>query len=130
MKDIEFVPPLATYQEYCTQGFLAYQFCPDDGTAVFYPRLISPGSGNPNLEWRISKGFGTVYATTTVHGKEKEEAPYNVSIVHLDEGYRMMSRVEDIPSTLVRIGMRVRVRMYSDKDGMVYPIFTPLEAAQ
>jgi len=127
MKEIDKLPPLAAYQEYCKQGVLAYQYCPDDGTAVFYPRLLSPVSGSPNLEWRISKGLGTVYATTTVHGKVKEQAPYNVAIIELDEGYRMMSRVEDIPSRDVKIGMRVRARMHRDDKDQVYPVFTPVE---
>jgi len=127
MKDIDKLPPLAAYQEYCRQGLLAYQYCPEDGTAVFYPRVLSPVSGSPNLEWRISKGLGTVYATTTVHGKDKEKPPYNVAIIELDEGYRMMSRVEEIPSRDVKIGMRVRARMHRDDKDQVYPVFTPVE---
>jgi len=128
MMEIDKLPPLAAYQEFCKQGLLAYQYCPDDGSAVFYPRILSPVTGNPNLEWRISKGLGTVYATTTVHGRGSGEAPYNVAIIDLDEGYRMMSRVEDIPSKSVTIGLRVRVRMHSDEQGQIFPVFTPLEA--
>jgi uncharacterized OB-fold protein len=127
MKDLDKLPPLAAYQEYCRQGLLAYQYCPDDGSAVFYPRILSPVSGSPNLEWRISKGLGTVYATTTVHGKPGEEAPYNVAIIDMDEGYRMMSRVEDIPPQAVKIGMRVRARMHTDEKGQTYPVFSPAE---
>jgi uncharacterized OB-fold protein len=129
MNDFDKLPPLAAYQAYCKQGLLAYQYCPDDGIAVFYPRVLSPVSGSPNLEWRVSKGTGTVYATTTVHGKDKdkEQAPYNVAIIELDEGYRMMSRVEDIPPHTVKIGMRVRVRMHCDDRDQVYPVFIPAE---
>ena len=35
--------------------------------------------------------------------------PYNVALIDMDEGYRMMSRVEDIAPTEVKIGMRVKV---------------------
>jgi uncharacterized OB-fold protein len=42
----------------------------------------------------VSKGRGTVYATTVVH--PAEGAPYNVALIDCDEGFRLMSRVEDI----------------------------------
>ncbi len=42
--------PEEQYIEYCKQGVLAYQVCTDDGKAVFFPRVVSPGSGSPNLE--------------------------------------------------------------------------------
>lgn len=125
--DIDTLPPLAAYQEYCKRGLLAYQYCPDDGAVVFYPRTVSPLSGSTNLEWRISAGLGTVYATTSVHGRDRAQAPHNVAMIDIDEGFRMMSRVEDIPAQEVKIGMRVRMRMHRDEKDQVYPVFTPVE---
>ena len=125
MEDLRSLPPLAAYQEYCRRGLLAYQYCPDDGKAVFFPRIMSPRSGSTNLEWRISKGLGVVHAVTTVH--RREEAPYNVSIIQLDEGYRMMSRVEEVPPNQVKIGMRVRMRMHAGDGEQPYPVFVPAE---
>ena len=61
---------------------------------MFYPRVIAPKTGAADLEWRVSKGLGTVHATTVVHPQQGE--PYNVCLVDVDEGFRMMSRVEDI----------------------------------
>lgn len=123
MSDIDTLPPLAAYQAYLKRGELAYQYSPGDGKAVFYPRLASPGSGRTDLEWRVSKGLGTVYAVTTV--RPRDEAAYNVSIIELDEGYRMMSRVEDVDPEDVKIGLRVRVRMHTDDKQGVYPVFVP-----
>ena len=128
MDDIDKLPPLAAYQAYLKRGELAYQFSPDEGVAVFYPRLASPGSGRTNLEWRVSKGLGAVYAVTTV--RPRDAAPYNVSIIAIDEGYRMMSRVEDVAPEDVKIGMRVRVRMHADGKNPVYPVFVPAEDAR
>jgi uncharacterized OB-fold protein len=105
---------------------LAYQYCPDDDSVVFYPRLVSPKSGSTNLEWRISNGLGTVYATTSVY-RTREQPPHNVAIIEVDEGFRMMSRVEDIPTGDVKIGMRVSVRMHRDEKDQVYPVFVPAE---
>jgi uncharacterized OB-fold protein len=92
---------------------------------IFYPRLVSPVSGSTNLEWRVSKGVGAVHATTTV--RPRDEAPYNVAIIEVDEGYRMMSRVEDIAPENVKIGMRVRVRMHTDEKKQTFPVFVPVE---
>src|SRR5690606_6578792 len=84
--------PLTKYLEYCKAGQLAYQVCPDTNKPVFYPRTISPYTGKANLEWRVSKGLGVVYSFTVVH--RRSEPSYNVALIDLDEGFRMMSRVE------------------------------------
>jgi uncharacterized OB-fold protein len=118
--------PLTTYLNGLERGELVYQFSPSAGGAVFYPRVIAPKTGKPDLEWRISKGLGFVHATTVVHPQKGE--PYNVALIDVDEGFRMMSRVEDIPPTQVRIGMRVRFRVHkSEGDEPPYPVFTPAE---
>ncbi len=124
MPDLKQNSPLNTYIEHCKKGELAYQVCRDDGTPVFFPRLVAPNTGSANLEWRTSKGLGTVYATTVIH--YKNEPPLNVALIDLDEGFRMMSRVEDIDAAQVKIGMRVRVRMHPGDDRQQpYPVFTP-----
>ena len=129
MSDLTQHSPLGTYLEYCKKGELAYQVCTDDNTALFYPRAVAPVTGSANLEWRVSKGLGTVYTTTVVH--TKGAAPYNVAMIDLDEGFRMMSRVEDINPMQVTIGLRVKVRMHPGDDQQApYPVFTPAGGAQ
>ncbi len=128
MLDLKQQSPLGRYLEHCRKGELAYQVCSDDGAAVFYPRATAPGTASPNLEWRVSKGLGTVYATTVVH--LKDQPPHNVALIDVDEGFRMMSRVEDIDPLAVKIGMRVKVRMHpGDEKQPPYPVFVPLEVA-
>jgi len=49
-------------------------------------------------------------------------------LIDLDEGFRMMSRVEDIDAMNVKIGMRVKVKILPGDDKQLpYPVFTPLE---
>ena len=108
MQDLKQRSPLMTYIEHCARGELAYQVCTDDNTPVFFPRVVAPKTGSTNLEWRVSKGLGTVYATTVVH-QQGTSRRYNVALIDLDEGFRMMSRVEDIDPMQVKIGMRVEV---------------------
>ena len=120
--------PLATYLAHLERGELGYQFSPSTGGAVFYPRVIAPKTGKADLEWRVSKGMGTVHATTVVH--PQQGAPYNVALIDVDEGFRMMSRVEDIAPTEVKIGLRVKFRVHkAEGDEPPYPVFTPAEGA-
>jgi uncharacterized OB-fold protein len=119
--------PLGLYLEHLEKGELAYQFSPDANAAVFYPRIICPYTGKDNLEWRISKGLGTVHATTAVYPQKGD--PYNVVLIDMDEGFRLMSRVEDVPALEVRIGMRVKFRVNpAEGDEPPYPVFTPAGA--
>ena len=119
--------PNKVYLEHLERGELAYQFSPEAGKAVFYPRVLCPFTGSGKLEWRVSKGLGTVYATTVVY--PGEGAPYNVALIDCDEGFRLMSRVEDIAPDAVKIGMRVTFRVHRPGgEEAPVPVFTP-EAA-
>lgn len=116
--------PLATFRKYLSEKKLAYQR-DGQGRAVFYPRVLAPGSGD-ELSWEISNGYGHVYATTTVF--PNEGAPYNVSLIDLDEGFRIMSCVEGIDPQEVRIGMRVCARVSEHENSPPYPVFDPVES--
>src|SRR5688572_20156383 len=119
--------PLGTYLEHLKKGELAYQVT-DDGKPVFFPRAVAPQTGG-RLEWRVSKGLGTVYSTTAVH--YKGEAPLNVALIDMDEGFRLMSRVEGIDAMQVKIGMRVKFRAHAGDDKQQpYPVFAPAEGAK
>ncbi|MDX3906188.1 MAG: OB-fold domain-containing protein [Pigmentiphaga sp.] len=119
--------PLAVFRDYLARGELAYQYDAARNRPVFHPRVIGPGSGNPDLQWRVSAGTGTVYAVTVI--SPRGEDPYNVVLVDMDEGFRLMSRVDGVPPDEVRIGMRVRAEAHQPGDGQPpYPIFRP-EAA-
>lgn len=96
--------PGERYAAYCRDGVLAYQWDPVAERAVFPPRLVAPVSGTTDLEWRESDGRGTVYSITTI--RPRDDAPYNVALVDLDEGFRMMSRVDGDEA---RIGTPVTV---------------------
>ena len=98
--------PADVFARHCADGQLAYQV--DAGGRALFPPRVGP------YEWRVSEGLGTVYATTTV--RRRGEDPHDISMIELDEGFRMMSRVEGGGE----IGARVRVEF---EDGV--PIFAP-----
>jgi uncharacterized protein len=98
--------PAVTYRRHLENGKLGYQRCAACSAAVFYPRVLCPVCGSGTLEWRESAGRGTVYATTAVHSRNRD--PRNVVLVDLDEGFRMMSRIDGVLAEEVEIGTRVR----------------------
>lgn len=106
--------PAASYRRHLQNGKLGYQRCADCSAAVFYPRVLCPVCGSGALEWRESAGWGTVYATTAVHSRNRD--PRNVVLVDLDEGFRMMSRVEGVPAEEVEIGTRVRFEVRQEDE--------------
>jgi uncharacterized OB-fold protein len=57
---------------------------------------------------------GVVYSTSTVHARD---GAYNVCLVDLEDGTRMMSTVVGVEPDEVRIGMAVRAR--EDDDGRI-----------
>lgn len=93
--------PGAVYRDGLARGELLYQRCERCAAAVFYPRVLCPHCGGAALSWRRSSGRGLVYATTTVRARA---GSHNVSLVDLEEGFRMMCRVEGRDDVPVRIG--------------------------
>lgn len=79
------------------------------GRCFLPPRVASPLHGEA-WEWVEASGRGTVYSTSIVRPKPPE-ADYNVALVDLDEGPRLMSRVEGVAPDQVVIGMRVVARI-------------------
>jgi uncharacterized protein len=112
--------PADVYFEHCRRRELAYQV-DTQGRPVFRPRV---GDG---LQWRVSAGRGTIYAVTVVHRRGDAE-DYNIVLVDLDEGFRMMSTV--IGDEPVVIGARVEVRWREgdDDDAPPVPVFAVVAA--
>lgn len=97
-----------------------------DGHYVFYPRVAGPGDGAA-LEWVQASGRGVVYSTTLVR-KKPPEPNYNVALIDLAEGPRLMSRVEGVAPEDVRIGMAVRAKIITQDEEPVL-VFVPSETA-
>jgi uncharacterized OB-fold protein len=117
------IHPDADFQRFLAEGRFMIQRSRASGQYVFYPRTIAPGTGARDLDWVEVLGVGTVYSTTTVR-KRPPEPSYNVALIDLAEGPRMMSRVEGIAPDEVRIGMAVRAKIVA-QDGEPVIVFEP-----
>lgn len=110
--------PAAIWREALREGRLLLQRDPDSGLAIFPPRPV----GEAEPEWIAASGHGRVYSATTIHPRPPE-LPYNVVLVDLAEGPRMMARVEAAPEA-VTIGMEVRARIITENDAPLV-VFDP-----
>lgn len=117
--------PETRWRTALAEGRLLLQRAPD-GSAVFPPRLAAPGSGGP-LEWFEASGRGRVYTLSWINRKPPAE-PYHVALIDLDEGARLMSRVEGVTPETLAIGMRVEAFVDHDGDAPLL-LFRPVEGA-
>ena len=118
--------PEIDYLEHLRQGRFMLLRSRDSGRCFFYPRVIEPGTGSTDLEWVEASGRGTVHAVTVVRKRTPAES-YNVVLVDLAEGPRMMSRVDGVALDRVRIGMDVRARIVHEGDD-AFVVFVPAVA--
>ena len=118
----------AFHQGELDAGRFLLQRCGDCGRHVYYPRENCPHCSGTALEWKTTAGLGTVHAVTTVRRKPAEGGDLNVSLVALDEGVRLMSRIENLAPAAVRIGQRVKARVQV-KDGRGLVLFDAIEGA-
>ena len=117
------IGPEAEYRAHLQAGRFMLQRSRSTGRYVFYPRVLIPGTGERDLEWVPAGGGGTVYAITV---NRTREGACNIALIDLDEGPRMMSRVEGVET--VPIGARVRARI-TEEDGAPLVVFDPESAA-
>ncbi len=117
--------PEQDYLRFLAEGRFMIQRSRSSGRYVFYPRVAEPRTGATDLEWVPASGMGTVYATTVMR-QRAPAADYNVALIDLAEGPRMMSRVEGVAPDAVRIGLKVKARISRDGDTPIV-VFDPAE---
>jgi uncharacterized OB-fold protein len=117
------IHPEAEWRAHLAEGRFMLQRSRSTGSHVFYPRIAEPGTGATGLEWVEASGDGTVHAVTIVRRKDPADS-YNVALVDLAEGPRLMSRIDGIDNEAVTIGMAVRARIISE-EGELLLVFEP-----
>jgi uncharacterized protein len=107
--------PEQAFFGFLAQGRFMIQRSRETGRCFFYPRVAEPLTGCTDLEWVEASGQGTVYSTTVV--RQKPPGPnYNVALIDLAEGPRLMSRVEGVAPETVKIGMRVKAKIIRENE--------------
>lgn len=101
------------FWEGCRQGKLLLQYCDACRQYQFYPRLYCMHCGSQHTRWAETSGRGVVYSYTIIRQNKtpefRDEVPYNVALIQLEEGPRMMSNVIDIAPGDLRVDLPVIV---------------------
>jgi len=120
------VGPDQIYTDYLKKQIFALPKCMKCKKYHFFPRTACPHCGSFKLEWYPVTGAGEVYSCTTIYRKSERGGNYNVSLITLNEGPRIMSRVEGVEPESVKIGSRVTASIDNETDEP-FVIFTPTE---
>lgn len=117
------------FWEAAAEGVLSVQRCDDCQVLRYPPALRCQNCLSANWAWIPLSGRGEVLSYIVIHQKYNaawaDRVPYNVAIIQLEEGPRMISNVVPLSGTDVRVGMPVLV-MFEDEDGVAVPRFAPV----
>lgn len=111
------VGPEARYLSFLAEGRFMLQRSRSSGKYVFYPRVVVPGTGETDLEWVEAGGLGTVYAITV---NRSRQGNHNVALITLDEGVRMMSRLEGCESAPIGTRVKAEIAILADAPAVVF----------
>ena len=134
MPDAPYAKPLPViteesrpFWEGCRQGKLMLQYCSQCQHYQFYPRLYCVQCGMATPEWVEVSGRGVVYSYTIIRQNKSpqftNDTPYNVALVQLAEGPRMLSNIVDIPLSEIRVDMPVMIVFDAVTDAIALPRF-------
>ena len=102
------------HQEGIKNGKFLIQKCSSCENFQFFPRSFCITCSSDSLDWIAASGNGVVYSTTTVRRKAEIGGDFNVSLIDLDEGVRVMGNVVDVDPSEVFIGLKVRLEIIQE----------------
>jgi len=116
------------YWDGLAEGELRYQHCRACDAASLPPRERCPACLSDEVEWRVANGLGQIISWVVYHRAYaphlKDKIPYNVTIVELDEGPRLLTNVVDAPDgRRLFTGARVALRIETEQ-GLSLPRFS------
>lgn len=119
-------PDNAVFWEKCKEHALHLPFCKSCGKPHLPPGPVCPFCLSDALEWRPVSGRGHISSWTIIRQGGlpafRDEVPYNVVQVELDEGPRLTSSVV-APDDDLAIGQAVEVVFEEISGGAVIPRF-------
>ncbi len=118
------------FWEHCKQGKLFFQCCLECDTWRHMPRYMCAKCGSDEWEWKESSGKGRIFSWIithqAMHPKFRDETPYAVLVVEMDEGVRFVSRPLGIANEELAIDMPVQVIFETIDDDFALPLFRKL----
>ncbi|MGH7820298.1 MAG: Zn-ribbon domain-containing OB-fold protein [Candidatus Binatia bacterium] len=119
----------APFWEACAEHRLVVQRCTRCGAFGHPPRPLCPRCQSREFEWVESRGLGEIFTYTiahhAVHPAVKDQVPYGVIVVKLDDcgGVLVTSNLVDAPVERLRVGLRVSLVWDDLAEGIAVPRF-------
>ncbi len=116
------------------EGKLLIQKCGGCERLRNFPSMGCPHCGTMKWTWVQSAGRGKIYSWIVVHPPVlpafADKVPYNVVLVELEEGTRIVSNLEGCPNDQIKIGMPVEVFFEKLTEEITLPKFRPAKSAR
>ena len=116
------------YWQAAAEGRLLIQQCPACGNRQWYPRALCTACG-ADTEWLECTGRGVVHTFTVVRQMGmrafREDVPYVVAMIDLEEGPRLMGGITDCDPDDVVIGLPVEVHFVAAAEDIGIPYWRP-----
>ena len=120
----------AGFWEACARHELVLQRCASCSAVRFPPRPMCPACRSFEYDWAPASGRGRVWSWVVVHPPVlpafADRAPYNVIVVELEEGVRMIGNLLGVPAEDIREGATVEVAWEDVEEGISLPIWRPV----
>lgn len=125
----EFDDVSTPFWEACARHELVLQTCASCGAVRHPPRPVCPACLSWEHTWQPASGRGRVWSWVIAHPPVlpafADKAPYNVVVVELDEGVRMVGNMINVANDEIREGMNVEVAWEDVEDGVTLPQWRP-----
>ncbi|MDA0763884.1 MAG: OB-fold domain-containing protein [Proteobacteria bacterium] len=109
------IGPEQQFKNYLSEGKFMIQKSKSLNKFFFHPRVAFPGTGERDLEWVEASGNGIVYSTSCNRRLPEKGGDFNISLITLQEGPRMMAKIKGVAPDQVVIGQKVKARISSLK---------------
>jgi uncharacterized OB-fold protein len=122
----------AFFWEGVDAGELRIQRCSSCAAHQHPPRAACLSCGSLELSYDVVDGRGTVYSYTTHHHPPVPgpQPPFDVILVSLPQGVRLLSNLIDALPGMLRVDLPVEVRFVEVQSGLTLPLFAPSDPAE
>lgn len=113
------------FWEGCARGELLLQRCAACGRFRFPPRPACPACASFECVWERASGRARVWSWVVAHPPVlpafAARVPYNVAVVELEEGVRMIGNISGVANGEIADGMPVSVTFEEIGEGAALP---------
>ena len=119
----------APFWEAAARHELVLQTCASCGTIRHPPRPMCAVCNSMEYTFEQASGRGRIWSWVIAHAPVlpsfAEKVPYNVVVVELDEGVRMVGNLFDVDNDAITEGMPVTVDFEDVEEGVSLPVWRP-----